>query len=295
MSHARREFIKQLAVALASLVMTRCVPGKESGGTPEVASDSGGTTLRPEAPTLPPPTISKVVTKEVTVETCYKQITVWVVKAIPDKQLTQQADILRATRSSGTLTPEATRQALAAIARERLRGIWLRLDELAEQAKADTAKGAQMRDSLMGDHRMALAELVARGELSEDVAGQVQVAFEAAADHIWRSNAPITPSVPALIDYKLESSDQLVKQVRLLAKGDGLDEKAVAEVEAVIAKDIAFLNLSAAEVDALYQRVLSGRQSGQPLPSFDDVDLYVGLEELEAAQFLVELLRDSQR
>jgi hypothetical protein len=256
MSPTRREFMKQFGVMLAALATARCI--------------------RPPDP----PVI-----------TCYAPAIPTPTPAPPD-QLTRQADILTATAGSGGLDPEATRQALAAIDRERLRATWAQLDDLAAGTQADFEGSEEKRDALVAGHRAALDDLVAHGELAEDVAGQVQVAFDAAAYHVWRSNAPITCYEPVLIDYKPASSDQLVEQAQVLAGRDDLDPQTVAQAQAAIAKEIAFLNMPQEEVDALYQRILNG-QSDQPIPNFQDVDLEVSPQDLAAAQFLVDLLLGS--
>jgi hypothetical protein len=256
MSPTRREFIKQFGVMLASLVVSNCTPG--SRGRPAYTP----------------------------IITCYEAVEPTPTPPTAD-QLTRQADILT---TSGSLDPEATRQALAAIGRERLRATWQQLNDLAAETTADFEGSEQKRDALVADHRAALDDLVAHGELAEAVAGPVQVAFEAAAYHVWRSNAPITCYAPVVIDYKPVSSDRLVNQAQLLAERDDLDPQTLAQAQAAIAKEIAFLNMSQEEVDALYDQILSGQQSGQPIPDFEDVDLDVPPQDLEAAQFLVGLL-----
>jgi hypothetical protein len=262
-SPTRREFIKQLGVMLASAVMGSCTP--PSGGGPTSTPDFD-------------PMI-----------TCYEAVELTLTPPPPD-QLTRQADILTATATSSGLNPEATRQALVAIARERLQAAWQQLNELAEETRADFESGEQKRDELAAAHRAALDDLVVRGELTEAVAGQVQAAFEAAAYHVWRANAPITCYEPVLIDYKPVSSDRLVEQARLLAERDDLDPQVVSQAQAAIAKEVAFLNMSPEEVDTLYEQILSAQQSGQPLPDFEDVDLDIAPQDLQAAQFLVKLL-----
>lgn len=179
----------------------------------------------------------------------------------------------------GTSTPEA-----------QLRSTWGQLDKLAERTRKDSDRGMQMRDSLTADHRAALDQVVASGRLSAAAAGRAQVAFEAAAYHMWRANAPITCYEPVLVNFKPTTSGQLATQAALLAGRDDLDAQVVAQAQAAIAKDIAFLNLSQTEVQDLYEKILSARESGQPIPAFEDVELEVSPEDLEAAQFLVEAL-----
>lgn len=180
-----------------------------------------------------------------------------------------------------------------AIARKRLRGIWQQFDALAARTKRDAGRGEQMKDSLVADHRAALDDLVALGELSEAVARRVQVAFEAAAGHVWRANAPITCYAPAWVNYRPVSSDQLIQQAEILAGRDDLDPQVSAQAQDAIARDIAFLNLLPAQEDAFYQELMDGRQGGPP--AFEDVELDVSPEDMEAAWFLVELLLSDAR
>jgi hypothetical protein len=138
-----------------------------------------------------------------------------------------------------------------------------------------------------------LSECVAAGELSEAVADQVQAAFDAAAYHVWRSNAPITCYEPMMVDYKPASSGQLAQQAALLAtmseKG-GLDPEVVARAQAAIERDIAFLNLSSTETQLLYERLVQASREGQGIPTFEELELEITPEAVQAAQFLVELL-----
>ncbi|MBN1579117.1 MAG: hypothetical protein JXA89_00330, partial [Anaerolineae bacterium] len=176
--------------------------------------------------------------------------------------------------------------------RDRVRDCWQRLDWLAEETQnaRRTEQGEEARDRLAQDHQAALNELVISGDLAGDVADQVQTAFDAAVYHVWRSNAPITCYEPVLIDYKPTSSSQLANQARLLAQSDGLDPDTIALAQAAIARDVAFLNLSGDQVQALYDRLLKGAGDSYDFPSFEELELDVSSEALEAAQFLVDLL-----
>ena len=62
--------------------------------------------------------------------------------------------------------------------------------------------------------------------------------------------------------------------------------------QAAIARDVAFLNLSSGEVNALYERLLEAMDAGAQPPAFTELDLEVSPEAAQAAQFLVELLLD---
>jgi hypothetical protein len=183
----------------------------------------------------------------------------------------------------------------AASPRDRLRDCWLRLDWLAQETRKEgqIEPGERAQVRLSQEHQEALSECVAAGELSEAVADQVQAAFDAAAYHVWRSNAPITCYEPMMVDYKPASSGQLAQQAALLAtmseKG-GLDPEVVARAQAAIERDIAFLNLSSTETQLLYERLVQASREGQGIPTFEELELEITPEAVQAAQFLVELL-----
>lgn len=181
---------------------------------------------------------------------------------------------------------------------DRLRQCWARFDSLARKAQGNNyEQGEQSLDQLIADHRAALDELVAAGELDVGVADQVQTAFGAAAYHVWRSNAPITCYEPVLVDYKPATSGQLAQQAEILAEmaesGD-LDTDTVARAQAAIERDIAFLNLSIEDTNALYDELIETAGDGYTFPAFDELDLQVTPEAAEAARFLVELLLEEE-
>jgi hypothetical protein len=195
-------------MALASLVMTRCVPSRDS------AKDD-----RREQVTCytvePAPTVT------------------------PVDQHVKQTDVLSDTVEVDDLDPDTVKQARSAVGRERLRACWLRLEVLAQQAEGEIEQSQQAREGLGAEHRAALDELVEVGELGTDVAEQVQIAFAEAAFHVWRSNAPITcyEGLPAA--YK--PRDDLVLQAQALVETtDDLDPRVVERVQAAIARDVAF-------------------------------------------------------
>lgn len=210
--------------------------------------------------------------------------------------LTRQAQIFQATLEAGGLPAEATRQAQAALARERLRLCWLAgLDALAKQAE-DLDVGEQAQKQLLADHRAALNDLVALNELSAEAADQAQIAFEGAAYHVWRSNAPITCYEPMLVDFRPVSSGDLVSRAKILSMSSDLNPNTLAVIQASMERDVAFLNMSPDEVNVLYQRFIQSRKQGQPPPDFAHVELEVPPEAAEAAQFLIEVLaRDRLR
>lgn len=173
-----------------------------------------------------------------------------------------------------------------------LRRTWMRLDWLAEQS-TDVDRGDSALQELGAQHRAALDELVARGDLRSEVAEELQVAFTAAAYHVFRSHAPITCYEPMIVDYAPVSSGQLTTQADLLAamadQAD-LDPATVSRARASIERDIAFLSLSMDERNALYESLLQAANQGAPIPPFDQVELEITPEASEAARFLVELL-----
>jgi len=179
--------------------------------------------------------------------------------------------------------------------RGRLRGYWLQFGWLAQQtddaSTGDFGEGAMRQ--LAQDHRAALDELVASGELTPAVADQVQSAYSAAAYHVWRSNAPITCYEPMIIDYKPTSSGQLIAQAQVLvemAESGDLNPDTVAQARANIERDMAFLSLSYEEVQALYTGLIEAAGDSYNFPPFDQLVLDVPSEAIEAARFLADLL-----
>ena len=162
--------------------------------------------------------------------------------------------------------------------RGRLRHCWLRLDWLAQQAMGDYEQGEQARDELFAKHRAALDDLVAAGELDAAVADQMQVAFAEAAFHVWRSNAPITCYEGLPVEYV--ARDDLIQQAELLREAaSDLDPAVVEEVQAAIARDIAFLEAAA------------GPEAGfELIEQFEAGEIEASPEAIEAARFLVDLL-----
>ena len=259
MSPTRREFIRQLGIALASMLAVRCTPEDDDGRMPV-------TCYTVEAITPQPATTAT---------------------------LEQQTNALGDSTVSGDLNPSAVQRAKAAIARDRLRACWLRFDWLAEESRQENEKrGQEAQTHLLTDHRTALDELVALDELDAAVSDEVQVAFEAAVVHIWLSNAPITCYKGAFIDYTPASSEQLAQQAAFLAEmaedGD-LDVDAIARVQTAIERDITFLNLPADQVASLYAEIEPlAREEGKP--PFDALALDLDPVAVQAARFLVDLL-----
>ncbi len=183
-------------------------------------------------------------------------------------------------------------------ARGRLRRCWQSFDWLEQETKdswdaeqADPGEDALAK--LTADHRAALDELVAAGELEAAVADEVQAAFNGAAHHVWRANAPITCYEPVLVEYTPTSAAQLVSQSAALAElaqaGD-LDPETVARVQATIERDVAFLSLSSADEQALYEALIAAAGDSYAFPTFDELELDIPPEATVAARFLVNLL-----
>lgn len=181
---------------------------------------------------------------------------------------------------SSSLTPE----------QERLRACWLELDALAERTKKDSEAGSTLKQSLIDKHRAALDDLMRLGELSEAAAGQVQLAFKEAAEHVWAVSAPVMCYKETILDYRPPSRQDMVARAELLAGADDLDPDTVALAQTAIARDMAFLGLSSEETQALYDKITQGSAPGMPYPRFEEVELEVPPEAVQAAQFLVELL-----
>jgi hypothetical protein len=178
-------------------------------------------------------------------------------------------------------------------ARDRLRDSWKGLDWLAQQAQDDYERGDRARTKLTEDHRQALDDLVATGELDNSVADELDSAFQAAANHVLYSNAPITCYEPAFVDYTPTSSDQLVRQADLLveiAERGEVSQQTISRARAAIERDIAFLNLSSQETQALYDALLQGAEDTYHFPPFEEINLEISSASLQAARYLVQVL-----
>jgi hypothetical protein len=147
---------------------------------------------------------------------------------------------------------------------------------------------------MTADHRAALDELVTAGELSASVADLVQESYGAAVYHVWRSSAPMTCYEPVIVDYRPSSAGILVQQSEMLAQiaAQGtIEPETLAKAQTALEHDMAFYDLSDADVQALYERVLEeSREAGQSIPSFDELQLELTPDAREAARFILELL-----
>jgi hypothetical protein len=198
------------------------------------------------------------------------------------------------TPMPGTITP--TRMA----ALDRLRLCWLRFDELAQKTvEARDQGGNGWEDNPIGaemtaEHRSALDMLIAAGAITIPVGDLVQEAFAAAVYHIWRSNAPMTCYEPMLVDYAPAGAASLIQQSDLLtgiADGSTIAPDTLAKAQKALEHDLAYYALSDAEVQTLYERLLAEYQeSGEPIPSFEELELTLSPDVNAAARFLLDLL-----
>ncbi|KAF0106349.1 MAG: hypothetical protein FD146_2615 [Anaerolineaceae bacterium] len=178
--------------------------------------------------------------------------------------------------------------------RDRLRQYWISFGELAQRTQETGNTENTFGRQLVADHRLALDELVASGELSAPVAALIQEAYDAAVYHVWRSNVPMTCYEPMMVDYAPVSASVLVQQSDILDDFSGqgtIDPETLAKAQAAIEHDMAFFALSDADVQALYAQILKASQEqGQPIPSFEDLQLEVTADAKAAAQFIIDLL-----
>jgi hypothetical protein len=158
-----------------------------------------------------------------------------------------------------------------------LRSCWLRLDGLARQARGDYERGDKAREKLVAEHRAALDDLIAAGEVDAAVADQMQVAFKEASYHVWRSNAPMTCYMAPPVEY--EARRDLIRQAELLCEtASDLDPVVVEEVQTAIERDIAFFEATASPGGSkLIEQFKAGEIEASP-------------EAVEAARILVDLI-----
>jgi hypothetical protein len=178
-------------------------------------------------------------------------------------------------------------------ARDCLRQCWLRLDWLAQQIREDYERGDQAQNELLAEHRAGLDDLVAACGLDAAVADYVQAAYSEAVGHVWRANGGITCYTVVSPDYTPGSARRLMQQAEVLAEmaGSGdLDSGAVAQTQAAIEREIAFLSLSYDETQALYDELRKAGGDTNDFPPFAELDLEIAPEAAAAAHFLVELL-----
>ena len=184
--------------------------------------------------------------------------------------------------------------ALPDSARGRLRLCWLHFNELAQATSADYEKGDTLSQQMTADHRAALDELVSTGEIPAQMADLVQEAYAAAVYHVWRSNAPMTCYAPMVVNYAPTSAGVLVQQAEALSQAasqGSIDPQTLAKAQAALEHDMAYYALSDADLQALYDRLISDwRANGQSIPSFETLELEQTPDAKAAAQFILDLL-----
>ena len=165
---------------------------------------------------------------------------------------------------------------------DQLRQCWLNLGELNVAVQTGNwGQDIQARlDEQSAPHRAALEALVAKGEIDQVVADQIQLAFEEALFHVGRSMATCYIALP--FEYRVRVD--LLQQAELLQKLAGdLDPVVVQQAQAAISRDMAFFEaVSAGELDR-----------GAIEQQFDTGNIQVAPEALEAAQLLAALLLES--
>ncbi len=176
-----------------------------------------------------------------------------------------------------------------------LRQQWAGLEGLAQDAQ-DADRGDKTRQRLAAEHRAALDRLVAAGKLDSAVAEDMQAAFDGAAYHVWRANAPITCYEPMIgPEYQVESSSNLAKQAEALlemSERSNIDNATVAQAQTAIERDIAFLAMPESEKTSLTKAVRDAAGDSLKFPSLTEIDLDIPPESAEAARLLVDLLLD---
>jgi len=176
---------------------------------------------------------------------------------------------------------------------DRVRDAWYGLDRLAQEAK-DLDRGQKTRDQLVADHLAALDNLVRAGLIGAAQAEDIHVAFQAAAQHVWRANAPITCYVPAPYpQYRIMGASDLAHQADILAEmaqRSAIDPATVALAQTSIQRDMAILSLTDEDEKALIEALRqSAGESGQ-YPPLQELQLDIPPEAVDAASLLVDIL-----
>ncbi len=176
---------------------------------------------------------------------------------------------------------------------DRVRDAWYGLDQLAQDAK-DFERGQKTLDRLIADHLAALDSLVQSGQVSAAQADDIHVAFQAAARHVWRANAPMTCYVPAPYpQYRVMGASDLAQQADILAEmaaRSAIDPATVAQAQASIQRDMAVLLLSDEDEKALIEALRQTVGEGGSYPSLEELQLTVSPEVVGAAALLVDIL-----
>lgn len=247
MSPTRREFVKSLGAALASLATASCA-AKSDDKSPKPTSTVGVTCYLPGPPTVTP---------------------------TPTPSLEQQAAILTAVAEGDDIDPEVARQALGAVERDRLRSYWLGLNRLAEETRKDPEGSEQALAQLVANHWSTLNVVLDVGGLvveDKTTVFRVQVAFSTVAYYTWCSSAPdLCSPVPeeeafVRIDPLKQQIDRLVE---MTISGD-VDAAAVADARSHI---VMYLSDTLAIWDAamwpLCDELVEMASVGEDFPSLD--------------------------
>jgi hypothetical protein len=181
--------------------------------------------------------------------------------------------------------------------RDRLRECWLSFGDLAQQTKEEGTDGNYENafgQQLVTDHRNALDELIASGELTPPVADLVHEAYMAAIYHVWRSNTLLTCYTPTVyVNYAPISANMLVEQSEILgdlSEQSAIDPETLAKAQSALEHDMAYYDLSDAEMQTLYEQIMNIQQQGQPAPAFEELPIQVTPDAKAAAEFIIELL-----
>jgi hypothetical protein len=110
------------------------------------------------------------------------------------------------------------------LARGLLRICWMRFDEFVQAMRDAVERGDGSRENgalgqmMNADHRRALGEPAAGGEIAATVADLVREGFSADVSHLWRSNVRITCCEPMIPDYGPAGASNLVRQSEILTR-----------------------------------------------------------------------------
>lgn len=176
---------------------------------------------------------------------------------------------------------------------DRVRDAWHSLDQLAQDAK-DLERGQKTLDRLIAEHLAALDSLVQAGQVSAAEADDIHVAFQAAARHVWRANAPMTCYVPAPYpQYRIMGASDLAQQADILAEmaaRSAIDPATVAQALVSIQRDMAVLLLTDEDEKALIETLRQTLGESGPFPTLEELQLTISPEAVGAAALLVDIL-----
>jgi hypothetical protein len=192
---------------------------------------------------------------------------------------------------------------------QRVRDCWSRLDWLAEQAQEGAEEARLAKQELIEEHSAALRALVASGEMSEDVDHYVQLAFEAAINHViepdivstcyvLEETPPPTPTLEVaqmarkiVTDYASGSGERLAQQADLLSEmavTSDIDPGTVERAQSAIERDM--MLLYPPDREDLIARLIEAAGGTYDFPPIEEFAQDIPPEAVEAALFLVELL-----